>query len=78
MKIENKEIASVALCTEGAVRAAVGSKRLDPSSLSSVLSFCLTGRLKGLGIEFMDELSNVSLGSELHYDPDGSQEEGEW
>ena len=58
MKINNTEIAEVALCTEGAVRAAVSGGRLNTDDLSSVVGFCLAGRLKTLGLEFGDTLSS--------------------
>lgn len=81
MEIKNIDIARVALCSEGAVRKAKFDGKLE--SLEGVVSFCLAGRLKGVGIEFADELSRIKTGAEVEEDgrtceDDYSQLEGEW
>lgn len=63
MKISNTEIAEAGLVTEGAVRKAVASGRLDAGDLVSILTFVLIGRLKSEG------LNGVVNGCDLHYEP---------
>ena len=57
MEIKNIDIARVALCTEGAVRKAKHDGKMD--SLEGVVAFCLAGRLKSVGIGFMDKIGDL-------------------
>jgi len=83
MEISNIEIAACALCTEGAVRAAISAGRLNRERLDSVLAFVLAGRLKEMGIGYMDDLWKIRLGSEVPQsveqilDREYSQDDGE-
>jgi len=65
MKITNIEIAGAALCTEGAVRAAVSKGKLDTSKIESVFGFILAGRSKAVGLEFMDDLGDPLKGVQV-------------
>ena len=84
MKISNIEIARCALCTEGAVRAAVSGGRLNTEDADSVFRFVLAGRVKASGLDFADPVGDmiekglVKTANELGYEPDDSQMEGSW
>lgn len=65
MKVSYIEIAKAGMCTEGAVRAAVSTKRLECEDLGSVLVFVLAARLKAVGIEFLDEFCGIKTAAEL-------------
>jgi hypothetical protein len=65
MEATNTEIARCGLCTEGAVRVAIHSKRLDPENLESVLGFVLSSRVKSAGLEFMEGLCRIKTGAEM-------------
>ena len=56
MKISNTEIARLGLCTEGAVRAAISSGRLDVENAESVFGFALVMRSKSIGFGIFDGL----------------------
>ena len=87
-RYSNLELAKAGLCSEGAVRNARKDGRLDDSDPASVAMFVLQMRMKAEGWGFFTDASGldgliesgaVTKGvSELHYEPDGSQEEGEW
>ena len=55
MEIKNIEIASAALCTEGAIRKAI-QRGLDTKSLDAVIGFVMALRFKQLGIGGADDL----------------------
>lgn len=85
MEISNIEVAKVALCSEANVVKAVQRGLLDKGDLGSVMGWCLWKRLKELGIGFADELEEgmraegkIKPASELHYEPEREQDEGEW
>ena len=67
MKITDGEISECAGCTLAGVRKARHDGRLR--NLEDLVVFCLSGRLKKLGIEFLDGFGNEPL-EELHYTPD--------
>jgi hypothetical protein len=56
MEIKNREIAEVACCSEGAVRAASSAGKLVAEDLESVLGFCLAMRIKKLGLCGLDDV----------------------
>ena len=56
MKVSSKEIAEVAMCSDGTVRQAISRGNLDTSDLKSVIDYCLLGRLKASGIKFLDDV----------------------
>ena len=75
MKITDGEISECAGCTLAGVRKARHDGRLN--NLEDLVVFCLSGRLKKLGIEFLDDFGAVdNVG--LHYTPDDEQKEGSW
>lgn len=80
MEISNVEIARVGCCSEGSVRAAISAGRLDKTDLEDVVAFVLAGRLKNMGVGYMDDLFTVKIVAEsstdLHYEPD--HEHTEW
>lgn len=71
MKISNVEIARCGLCTEGAVRAAVSTKRLDVEDAESVFGFILGMRVKVAGLGFMDGLERIKTGAEVSVGVEG-------
>ena len=56
MNITNTEIAKVAYCTEGTVRAAASKGKLDTSDAESVFGFVLALRAKAGGLGVFDGL----------------------
>lgn len=70
MQITNKQIAKSAMCTEGAVRAAMSNSKLDKEDLDSILAFVLLGRLKSIGL---DGVTGVTLEPDFH-----PMEDHEW
>ena len=87
-RYSNSELSRAGLCSEGAVRNARKDGRLDDNDAASVAMFVLQMRMKAEGWGFFPDASGldglIESGAvtngvgELHYEPDGSQEEGEW
>ena len=73
MKITDEEIRTCAGCSLAGVRKARHDGRLK--NLEDLVVFCLSGRMKKLGIEFLDDLG-VTV-EELHYVPDDEHGEAE-
>ena len=88
MKIADEEIRTCAGCSLAGVRKARHDGRLK--NLEDLVVFCLSGRMKKLGIEFLDDLevypANTISGrfttktldaGDLHYVPDDEHVEAE-
>ena len=79
MKITDEEIRTCAGCSLAGVRKARHDGRLK--NLEDLVVFCLSGRMKKLGIEFLDDLAKPVAWDItepiLHYVPDDEHGEAE-
>ena len=65
MNTSNRDIARVAGCTEGAVRASIKSGKLDAGDLSSVVDFVFRHRVKRDGIKILDGIVPPKIAERL-------------